>query len=154
MATRFEDHMLEPVAEHSDGPDPGDAPVAAIRYCTEDQAFERNTGSTWELWAYGGASLEVTSISGNHNLDTLAMKNFAAAGDVTATVQPNATHDYAVGTTLVLFQSSPTGDVIVTPGAGVTLLSVNGLKSLGQGARIELTQLAINVWNVSGDLKT
>ncbi len=73
-------------------------------------------------------------------------------GTCTATVQPNGTVAFPVGTTLTLEQSG-SGAVTISAGAGVTINSAGNLfKTNGQWAVVELVKKATNTWTLFGNL--
>lgn len=76
------------------------------------------------------------------------------ASSNTLTVPPNSSIAFPVGTIIEIFQLN-TGQVTITPGAGVTLDSNGGkLKTSGQYASASLRKRATNEWVVAGDLTT
>ena len=74
-----------------------------------------------------------------------------SAGGATVTIPPAATVPFRVGTLIEVFQVN-VGQVTITPGAGVTLQSANGLKSSKQFSSVGLRYRGADVWVVSGDV--
>jgi len=81
-----------------------------------------------------------------------AMMTFNNAAAVTVTIPPNSSVAYPVGTTLMATQLGA-GKVTLAQGAGVTINSAAGNKSIGsQYAGVTLVQTAANVWLLMGSL--
>lgn len=79
----------------------------------------------------------------------VSLSNAAA---VTATVPPNSSVAFPVGTTLKI-ASAGAGPVQITPGAGVTINSLGGFTRLaGQYAFVDLIKSATNIWYMTGQL--
>lgn len=76
-----------------------------------------------------------------------------AATPKTITIPPNASVAYPVGTVIELFRLG-SGEVTISPGAGVTLRTVGGVNRLNkQYSSATLRQRATNEWVLAGDLK-
>lgn len=69
----------------------------------------------------------------------------------TFTIPPNASIAFPVGA-WINYSQDGAGQTTITPGAGVTLHSRNGLKCSGQYAMVTLVKRDTNVWQVGGDL--
>jgi hypothetical protein len=76
--------------------------------------------------------------------------NTAAASVLT--VPPNASVAFPVGTIIEVHQYGA-GQVTITPGAGVTILSASGLKLVSQFSTASLRKRATDEWVASGDLE-
>jgi hypothetical protein len=75
----------------------------------------------------------------------------SAATPATYTVPPAASVSFAAGTVVCIAQNGA-GQITVDPGAGVTLLSSDGLlQTRTQYAEISLVYLGADVWQVVGD---
>jgi hypothetical protein len=78
--------------------------------------------------------------------------DFQSGSATTATVPPNSSVDFPIGTVVHGYQSGA-GEVTITPGSGVTLLSRGAaLTSAGQYARWSIEKIATDTWLASGDL--
>lgn len=99
-------------------------------------SFNAQTGTTYTF---------VLS-DGNNTLVTLS--NTSA---ITATIPPNSSVAYPVGTILQFAQIN-TGQVTIAGGSGVTVNYTPGLKLRAQWSVGSAIQTAANVWLVSGDL--
>lgn len=74
------------------------------------------------------------------------------AGATTLTVPPISTVAFTVGTSILVAQLGA-GQITVTPGAGVTLLSFGSLlASNGQYSMLTIVKILTDTWLVSGDL--
>jgi hypothetical protein len=69
----------------------------------------------------------------------------------TFTVPPNSSVAFPVGAILTVTQFG-TGQVTITPGAGVTINTPSSLTTRTQYSTVAVTQVAANVWIASGDL--
>jgi hypothetical protein len=67
----------------------------------------------------------------------------------TITVPADSDVDFPPGTEIVVYQEAA-GQVTFAPGVGVTINSVNGLKTSGTGARVSLFKRQSNTWWLSG----
>lgn len=68
------------------------------------------------------------------------------------TIPPQVSVPFATGTIMEVFQFG-SGQITITPGSGVSLLSDGGkVATAGQYATISLRQRATNVWVLAGDL--
>lgn len=67
----------------------------------------------------------------------------------TITVPADSDVDFPPGTEIVVYQEAA-GQVTFAPGVGVTIHSVNGLKTSGTGARVSLFKRQSNTWWLSG----
>lgn len=77
---------------------------------------------------------------------------FTNAAAVTVTVPPNSTVAFSVGTQIDLMAGGA-GKVTFAQGAGVTIKSVNSLKSLAaQEAAGTLVKMATDTWRLTGSL--
>ena len=75
------------------------------------------------------------------------------AASITATVPPNASVAFGIGTQINVMQLS-TGTATLTAGAGVTLYSDGSkLKTNAQYAITTIVKIAINTWVACGNLK-
>ena len=73
---------------------------------------------------------------------------------MTATVPPNSTTAFAVGSVIHVAQMG-TGQVTISPGSGVTLNSAGGaLKTRGQYSVLSIEKTDTNTWLVYGDIDT
>jgi hypothetical protein len=81
--------------------------------------------------------------------DVIDCSNAAA---ITVTVPPNATVAFAVGTQIEVMQGGA-GKVTMAQGAGVTINSQNGNKSIAaQYVGVTLLKTATNTWRLMGNL--
>lgn len=82
---------------------------------------------------------------------------FTNAGTKTVTVPPNATAAFpylASGTTTIALFNAGAGALTIAPGAGVTINKRSDLTfDLRQYATAVLTKVAINEWDLSGDME-
>lgn len=72
------------------------------------------------------------------------------ASAVAVTVPPNSSKAFAVGTVIEVVQLGA-GQVVLTPGSGVTLQQASGLKTRSQYSVVVLRKRAADVWIVAGD---
>lgn len=71
---------------------------------------------------------------------------------MTVTVPPNVDIAFPIGTTIEV-ENTGAGIVTITAGAGVTLTKVAATLAMSaQHAMVTLRKVAINTWNVNGDL--
>ena len=73
------------------------------------------------------------------------------ASAITATVPPNSSVPWPLGTQIELVQLGA-GQVTVAPGSGVTINGTPGLKLRAQHSRAKLLKTATDTWNLSGDI--
>lgn len=75
------------------------------------------------------------------------------AASITATIPPNSSVAFGIGTQLNIFQYGA-GTVTITAGAGVTLYSDGSkFKTNAQYAIATAVKIATNIWAVCGNLK-
>lgn len=80
-------------------------------------------------------------------------KRFTAAGAVTATVPPNSSEAFPIGTRIRI-TAAGAGGATLAPGSGVTLNSRGGaLASAGQYAVFEIEKVSTDEWDVLGDVQ-
>lgn len=97
--------------------------------------FNRQTASYTLVLADADKAVEVNNASAN-----------------TLTVPPNSTVAFPTGTQIILTQYGA-GQTTITPGAGVTIRSLNGaLKTSGQYAIVTLIKVGTNEWYAGGAL--
>lgn len=103
-----------------------------------------------------GANLTVSEQTGTtytfdiDDADTYVQLN--NAGAITATIPPNSSVAYGVGTTITIEQEGA-GTVTIAPGSGVTLNSRGSLLSTaGQYAVATCVKVDTDTWTVTGDL--
>ena len=79
---------------------------------------------------------------------------FDNAASITATIPPNSSVAYGIGTQINIMQMDATGTVTITAGAGVTLRSDGAkLKTNAQYAVATCLKIASDTWVVVGNLK-
>jgi len=72
----------------------------------------------------------------------------------TITIQPNATIAIPNKTFIDITWTGATPSILIAPGAGVTLNSLNGWRTMiGRYGRVRLYQTSTDTWYMSGDLK-
>jgi hypothetical protein len=122
-------------------------------------AQQTDTGAFWilvaiGLWAQIGGGVPVKTIAGTAYTFALAdadcYQRTTNAAAVALTVPPNSTVPFPIGTTIPVRQSGA-GQVTLTPGAGVTLLSSTTLLTKQQHATVSLTKVATDTWDVTGE---
>jgi hypothetical protein len=77
---------------------------------------------------------------------------YTNSSDVTATVPPNSSVPFPVGTVIIGAQRG-TGQVTFSPGSGVTLNAYgtpSPIRTVGRYARVALTKVATDEWDISG----
>lgn len=88
--------------------------------------------------------------------DHMHHKRFGNAGATTATVPKNATDPIPIGTRIrgTAIAAHPAGQVTIAPEDGTVTLNSRGgaLKSMGQFSVFEIEKVALNEWDVLGDL--
>ena len=101
--------------------------------------------------------------TGSHNVNdevdsyTLALSDagktvvITKGSAVNATVPPNASVAFPIGTKVTLVQGGA-GRMTVVAGSGVTVSAAVGLLSVGAGGVVNLVKTATNVWRAEGDL--
>lgn len=82
------------------------------------------------------------------NNTVVEMSNTSA---ITATVPPNSSVAYPVGSQIQLLQTN-TGQVTVAPGSGVTINGTPGLKLRAQWSFATLIKRATDTWVLVGDV--
>jgi len=84
--------------------------------------------------------------------DASTAVEFTSSSAVTATVPPNGSVAFPVGTVIELLQYG-TGQLTIAPGSGVTIRSADGLLSARtQYSSLSLRKRATNEWVLAGDL--
>jgi hypothetical protein len=83
--------------------------------------------------------------------DANAEEEFTSGSAVSATIPPESSVNYPVGTILLVTQGGA-GQVTIVPGAGVTINTRTTLKTAGQWSTISLKKRGSNLWVASGDL--
>lgn len=73
------------------------------------------------------------------------------AGANTLTVPPNSSVAFPVGTVIEVMQYGA-GQVTLTPGSGVTILTASSLTTRAQYSVVSLRKTATNEWVAAGDL--
>jgi hypothetical protein len=105
--------------------------------------------------ASGSSALPINSYTASFTFaltDAQALVEVNSASAVTATIPPNASVAFPVGTTIEVLAYGA-GTVTIAAGAGVTLHSVASKVAIGnQYGTVSLTQLAANTWLLTGDL--
>jgi hypothetical protein len=77
---------------------------------------------------------------------------FSNGSSITVTIPAEATTNFTIGQTFVLFQKGA-GVITVSPAAGVTLRSKsNYVKTAGQYSELRLIKIASDEWALTGDL--
>ena len=77
---------------------------------------------------------------------------FSNGSSITVTIPAEATTNFTIGQTFVLFQKGA-GIITVSPSSGVTLRSKsNYVKSAGQYSELRLIKIASDEWALTGDL--
>ena len=104
----------------------------------------------------GGTSVAVTQKTGTSYTFVLGDANsvveFDNAAAITATIPPNSSAAFPVGTFIELHQVDA-GVVTVAAGSGVTLLSRGSLVDLaGQEAVAGIRKVATDTWRLTGDI--
>ncbi len=103
--------------------------------------------------------LEINNQSTNYTLqlsdaNTLVIQTISSPSTGTVTVPPNSSVAIPVGTKILVNQNG-SGQVVITPGSGVTVHSPdNALRSRTQYSLITLIKTDTNTWLASGDLTT
>ena len=109
---------------------------------SQGTTFNNQVGTTYTTVLTDAAQPGVVS-------NTVTFNNAATQ---TCTIPPNSTVAYAIGATMQVLQLGA-GKVTFAPGAGVTINSAGGLKSIGsQFAAVTLMQTSLNVWLLVGAL--
>ena len=83
--------------------------------------------------------------------DASDLVTLSNASPITATVPPNSSVAFPIGTQIDIAQVG-TGQVTVAAGSGVTVSATPGLKCRAQYSGATLTKIAINTWLLFGDL--
>ena len=83
--------------------------------------------------------------------DTDKLVTLSNASSITATIPPNSSVSWAIGTS-VKFSQLGAGQVTFAPGAGVTLRATPGLKLRAQYSSAEAIKIATDEWLIVGDL--
>ena len=83
--------------------------------------------------------------------DANQLTTMSSASASTFTVPPNSTTPFAIGTVLNVMQLGA-GQVLLTPGAGVTISTPSTLAARTQYSTVSVIQTAANTWVASGDL--
>ena len=106
------------------------------------QGINSQTGTTYTFTAADGT---YAGQIGNFVL-------LSNAATITATMSPNSSVAFPVGTTITLVQYGA-GKVTITAGAGVAINSQGGFKSIGaQYVAVSLIQTATDTWLLLGSL--
>lgn len=100
---------------------------------------------------HGGINAQVGTTYTFARPDDTRLVTLSNALAITATVPPNSTTNWPVGTEIDFIQLGA-GQVTVAPGAGVTVNGTPGLKLRAQFSRAKLVKTAINTWLLSGDI--
>lgn len=79
--------------------------------------------------------------------------DFTSGSAVTATIPPDSSVQFAVGSTIHYCQGGA-GQVTVAAGSGVTLRTRPGAKTAGQYAMCSIWKRDVNEWVVFGDVTT
>lgn len=124
--------MIKPVIFSEDGYN---------QEASEAAVFEQNIN------AQTGTSYTLSSS------DAAKFVTLSNAGSITLTVPPNSSDAIPVGTGIDVAQFG-VGQVTVTPGSGVTVLSASGLKFRAQYSGATLRKVNTDTWIIFGDLTT
>lgn len=130
------------------------APTAAAGTNTTQLAtteFAQTAANIGVINAQTGTTYTFVLADGSPVSKTVTFDNAAA---ITATIPPNASVAYPVGTQLTLWQLGA-GQVTIAPGSGVTLSARGGaLKIAGQYGCAYAIKIATDTWLITGDLST
>lgn len=85
--------------------------------------------------------------------DDNAVVRCSNAATVTVTVPANSSVQFPVGTIVQLRQVS-SGQVVVSPGSGVTVNTPETLNTRKQGSTVALMKVATDEWDMTGDMET
>ena len=142
-----------------------DAAFGGAGEATLAEGMYAYTSDTNTLWYYTGAAWEsagATTQALNLNAQTGTTYTFVMAdsgefvtlsnaGGITATVPPNSSVAFPIGTQMNIVQLGA-GQVTVAAGAGVTLRSSGSkLKLFGQYAAATLVKIAVDEWVLIGN---
>lgn len=117
-----------------------------VRYEFKDGVWTVPTLTAITVEAVAGAAYTFAlADAGKH-------KRFTNAGAVIATIPPNSTHAFAIGTRIRCTAAGAAGTTLA-PGAGVTIRSRGAvLASAGQYAVFEIEKVGADEWDALGDL--
>jgi len=129
---------------------------------TDTSKLKVGDGSTaWSSLAYTAADASAAYSSVNTQAgttytfssgDATSLTSFTSSSAVTATIPPNSSVAFAVGSRIDLIQKG-TGEVTIAAGAGVTVNSTALFKTRTQYSIISAIKLATDEWVLTGDLK-
>lgn len=94
-----------------------------------------------------------TFVLADGSVVTPVLVELANASPITATIPPNSSVAFPVGTVLLIGQAGA-GQVTIAAGVGVTIRTPNGAKTAQQWSQAAATQRAANDWIISGDTST
>jgi hypothetical protein len=118
--------------------------------------IEKSKGDQGEAGASGGI-LGINPQSGAYVLvlsDNGKLIKMTGGSAQSVTVPPNSSVAFPISPPAsILIQQYGAGVVTISPGSGVTINAVAGkLKTGGQFATVSLIQIAVNEWNLIGNL--
>lgn len=113
----------------------------------------RFNGTTWAVMPSFLLDIKVETASKVSVLgDAGAYIRMSVGSANTYTVPPNSSVAHPVGTQITLRQAGA-GQTTIVAGSGVTVNSAETLKLRKQGSTATLIQVAIDVWDVTGDME-
>lgn len=98
-------------------------------------------------------NLNITTVNADDSFikeDAYGMVSVDSAAEVTLTVEPDATTEFEVGTSISVEQAGE-GQVIVAPATGVTINSSESLRTRTQYSVLVLIKKSPNTWLLTGD---
>lgn len=111
------------------------------------------SGLSWT--ASGNGLLDSTAVSSSYTLtlnDQGKVVEVTGVSPMTITIPPNASVAFPIGAVLEIYQYG-VGQVVIAPGAGVTLRAAGGRTTLaGQYSSAALRKRGTNEWTLVGDL--
>lgn len=120
----------------------GTVPLAQIpNVSSSARTINAQTGTTY--------TFALTDGSGNRNSPLVTLTN---AASITATVPPNSSVAFPVGTQIDVIRGG-VGEVVFAPGSGVTINAPDGASSIRrQYSKVSLIKTATDTWDLCGDL--
>ena len=113
-----------------------------------------NTAETAVIFSARGTLNYKTSAATSYTLvlaDAGSVLTFSAATAVTATIPPNSSVAFDIGTALIVAQYGA-GKVTLAPGSGVTLRAADGYRATrSQFSQITAVKVGTDEWIIGGD---